>query len=92
MNRDNDFLTTSVHDRAAPEWDALPPRSWRWVFIGQLWILAALVGLSLFVTAVASAFHGGAGHAADVLLSMGLVGALLALVAWRGLERTLQRM
>lgn len=76
--------------------DALPHAAatpvWRWIVVGQLWMLTAFVGMSLLVIATLSSLHGGAGHALDGLLLTGFGGALLMALAWYGLTRMLQRL
>lgn len=69
----------------------LPAHAWRWVFVGQLWMLVAFVGMSLLAIAVSTAVHGGNEHGWRELLAIGLAGALLTLLAWLCLARLLRR-
>ena len=86
----NDIYHTSALDGVQPGREALPLRAWRWIFVGQLWMLAAFVGLSLIAIAASSLFYGGAGHGLSDLLAMGLAGALFVLMAWLGIARMLE--
>jgi hypothetical protein len=92
MNGENEHLRhASAPDGAGPGREALPPHAWRWIALGQLWMLAGFTGLSLVVIALLSFFHGGAGHGRDALLATALAGALLIGLAWRGVAAVLQR-
>jgi hypothetical protein len=92
MNGENEHLRhASAPDGAGPGRVALPPHAWRWIALGQLWMLAGFTGLSLVVIALLSFFHGGAGHGRDALLAAALAGALLIGLAWRGVAAVLQR-
>jgi hypothetical protein len=71
--------------------EGLSPRAWRWIAISQLWMLAGFAGMSLVVIAALSVVHGGAGHGRDELLVLALAGALLMVLAWRGVATVLQR-
>jgi hypothetical protein len=71
--------------------ERMSPRAWRWIAICQLWMLAGFAGMSLVVIAVLSFVHGGAGHGREELLGLGLAGALLMALAWRGVTAVLQR-
>ena len=84
-------LGSAALDGIKPGREAMPPGAWRWIAIGQLWMLAGFAGLSLVVIAVLSFFHGGAGHGRDALLATALAGALLMALAWRGVTTVLQR-
>ena len=66
-------------------------RAWRWIAIGQLWMLAGFAGCRSSSSRVLSFFHDGAGHGRDALLATVLAGALLVALAWRGLAAVLQR-
>lgn len=72
--------------------DAAAAQAWRWVALGQLWMIAAFAGLSLVVIAMLSFLHGGAGHGVAELFATAVGGALLMLLAWRGVVRMLQRL
>ena len=77
MNGENKYAYySSVLYRAEPGREAMPPGAWRWIAIGQLWMLAGFTGLSLVVIAVLSFFHGGAGHGRDELLATAFAGTL----------------
>jgi hypothetical protein len=92
MNGENKYAYhSSVLDRVEPGREAMPPGAWRWIAIGQLWMLAGFTGLSLVVIVVLSFFHGGAGHGRDELLATAFAGALLIVLAWRGVMAVLQR-
>jgi len=58
-----------------------PPRFTWTLFVAQLWLLAAYAGMSL-VAISTKLFFGGDGQQA-VALASGLVGAMLAVIAWR---------
>ena len=91
MNRNNGYIPHSgAIDQPHPGLDAVPLRAWRWIVIGQLWMLAAFAGGSLVVIAAISAFHGGAGHGRVTLAATGCAGALLIVLAWQGVARMLQ--
>jgi hypothetical protein len=64
--------------------------AWRWIFIGQLLMMAAFAGLSLTVTAVAAWVAGSTGHGREQLLATGLAGGLLVAFAWLALLRLLR--
>lgn len=65
--------------------------AWRWVVIGELWMLVAFVGMSSLMIAIVSALNSGGGHPPRELLAMGVSGALLILLAGRGMTRLLRR-
>jgi hypothetical protein len=91
MNGENNHIYhTSALDGVQPRNEALPLRAWRWIFVGQLWMLAGFVGLSLIAIAASSLFYGGAGYGLDELLAMVLAGALLVLIAWLGVAQMLE--
>src|SRR5271169_133638 len=71
--------------------DGLPVGAWRWIVVGELWMLAAFTGISLVAIAALSALHGGAGHGPAALLATGCAGVLLLLLSWQGMVRMLQR-
>jgi len=58
-----------------------PPRFTWTLFVAQLWLLAAYAGMSLVAIAT-KLFFGGDGQQA-VALASGLVGTMLAVIAWR---------
>jgi len=92
MNGPNDHVLRS-HGLDGVELgrDGLPVGAWRWIVVGQAWMLAAFTGMSLVVIAALSAFHGEAGHGGAMLLATGCAGALLVLLSWQGVSRMLQR-
>lgn len=91
MNKNAPPLHRDASVAAEPGLDVVPLRAWRWIFIGQLWMLAAFAGMSLFVIAALSAFHHGAGHGVLSLLATACAGALLMVLAWQGVVRMLRR-
>lgn len=90
MNKDIAALRIHVDVAAEPGLDVVPLRAWRWILIGQLWMLAAFAGMSLVVIAALSAFHDGAGHGVVSLLATACAGSLLMVLAWQGMARMLR--
>lgn len=66
-----------------------PPRFTWTLFAAQLWLLAAYAGMSLVAIAT-KLFFGGDGQQA-VALASGLIGAALAVVAWRRVAELYER-
>lgn len=91
MNKNTPALHGNAGVAAEPGLDVVPLRAWRWILIGQLWMLAAFAGMSLFVIAALSAFHHGAGHGLLSLFATACAGTLLMALAWQGVARMLRR-
>jgi hypothetical protein len=89
-NKNAPALPSNAGGAAEPGLDVVPLRAWRWILIGQLWMLAAFAGMSLVVIAALSAFHDGAGHGPISLLATACAGALLMALAWQGVARMLR--
>ena len=90
MNENKDVFHTSAL-AGGPCRQGLPIRAWRLAFICQLWMLAAFVGMSLLAIAASTSLYRGGGHGARELLGMGLVGALVIVLSWRGFAGVLRR-
>ena len=69
--------------------EARPPRLTWTLFAAKLWLLAAFVGMSLAAVAVELFLAGEAQPA--VALASGLIGAILAAIAWRRMAELLGR-
>jgi hypothetical protein len=87
MNGENyHVLHASALDRYPLE--ARPRLTWT-LFAAKLWLLAAFVGMSLVAVAVKLFLAGEAQPA--VALASGLIGAILAAIAWRRMAELLER-
>lgn len=88
--KSNHIPLTSALDAVERRQGDVSLRAWRFLVIGQLWMLAAFVGMSLLMITGSSVLYGG-GRGLRELLAMGSAGALLILLAWRGVARLMQR-
>jgi len=81
MNGDsNHIFRTSALD--GQPLDSRPPRFTWTLFAAQLWLLAAFVGMSLFAVAAKLLLTGPNEARPTAVLVLGLLGAVLAPVAW----------
>ncbi len=90
MNGENNhiFHTSALdgaHDHAQPQ-----PYVWA-LFVAQLWVLAAFVGMSLVAVAARLFFEGFGGDAFSGLLLLVLAGAALMFAGWRNAADLLGR-
>jgi hypothetical protein len=90
MNGNNTQIELFAANPARGELSTQATPAWRWIFVGHLLMLAAFVGMSLVVTALAVWYEGSAGHGRKELLAMGLAGGLLITLAWLALARLLR--
>ena len=86
MNGENNHVfRNSALNRAEPGHDA---RTWRWIMLGQLAMLAAFVGMSLVGIAGNALLDG---RDAYRVTALAVVGALLVTIALRALARLVKR-